>query len=208
MAELVCYRAASYRTAVRNIRHGEPGRYHESGSEPTQYLALHPLGPWAEVVRNQACQTLDDALQIRMAIWALRLVLGDDPALVDFDAAAAGALPYPISAEELVSDDRRQCQALADAYRRDANAPKVIRVPSAALAGTANIVIFGSKKMVRYETKPLRALHVPAALAAVDGRPPQGLWPVIRGLGQPHTALDAWAAGDDYEVPVIPTNPL
>lgn len=208
MPELVSYRASSYRTAVRNIRHGEPGRYHESGSERTQYLALHPLGPWAEMARNQACQTLDDALQIRMAIWALRLVLDDDPELVDFDAASAGALPHPISAEELVSDDRRQCQALGDAYRRDPNAAKVIRVPSAALPGTDNIVIFGERKMVRYETEPLRALHVPAALAAVDGRPPQGLWPVIRGFDQPHAALNAWAAGDDYEVPLISTRPL
>ena len=210
MAELVCYRASSYRTAVRTRRHGDDseGRYHEPGAEPTQYLSLHPLTPWAEVARAQGCRTLDDALEIRVAIWALRVRIDDAPAVVDFDAAEHGRAAGPISAAGLVADDWGECQALARAHRLDPGAPKTIRVPSAALAGTENLVIFGPRRMVRYEAEPLRPLHLPAALAAVDGRAPQGVWPLVRTAGEPHAGLEAWARGESYRLPAISTDPL
>ena len=126
MAELVCFRASSYRTAVRTRRHGDDseGRYHEPGAEPTQYASLHPLGPWAEVARAQGCRTLDDALEIRIAIWALRLKLGEEPYAVDFDTADSGRTAGPISAAGLVADDWSECQALGRAHRLDPGAPK------------------------------------------------------------------------------------
>lgn len=208
--ELVCYRASSYLTPVRARAHGwsSTGRYHDWGSPATQYLSLHPLTPWAELVRNQRCRDLDDALEARIAIWAIRLVLEREPAAVDYDAAAAEALATRIEPAELVSDDARKCRVLADAHRADPSAPKVIRVPSAALPGTDNIVIFGRRRAIRYEATPLRAIQVPAAVSSVDSRLPRDLFRLVRRLGDRHGGYERWCRGEIYELPAISTNPL
>jgi hypothetical protein len=210
MPEFVCYRASSYRTPVRARRHGtdSEGRYHEPGSEPTQYFSLHPLTPWAELARNQGCADLEDWLEIRGEIWALRLVPADEPEEVNFDRAAAGDLLTPISPDELTADDPTACRALAEAHRSTPGAARVIRVPSAALPGTDNIVVFGARRMIRYEAIPLREAQVPAAIAAVNGRGAEDLFRLVRRKGDPHAAYEAWASGSDYELPLISTVPL
>lgn len=210
MPELVCYRASSYLTPVRARAHGwsSTGRYHDWGSPATQYFSLHPLTPWAELARNQRCRDLDDALETRIAIWAIRLVLDVEPAPVDFDAAAAGTLATRIAPADLVADDAAGCRALAEAHRADPSAEKVIRAPSAALPGTDNIVVFGRRRAIRYEATPLRAIQVPAAVSSVDGRLPRDLFRLVRRLGDPHAGYESWLAGDRYELPAISTDPL
>lgn len=210
MAELVCYRASSYLTPVRARAHGSSsaGRYHDAGSPATQYFSLHPLTPWAELARNQRCRDLDDALEARVAVWAIRLVLEEEPARVDFDAAAAGNLVHSVSPRDLVADDATRCRALADAYRADPAAAKAIRVPSAALPGTENLVVFGRRRTIRYEATPLRRIQVPAAVASVDGRLPRDLFRLVRRLGDRHAGYESWRRGDTYEIPTIATKPL
>jgi hypothetical protein len=203
MPELVCYRAAAYRTPARVRAHQDTGRYNRIDSPPTQYFSLHPLGPWAEVIRNRGYTDPDDALTFRLPIWAIRLVLDDDPVRIDFDAAESGATPAPISARELVADDQLGCRAFGDAIRADAAAPKVFRVPSAALPGTENIVIFGARAMIEYLATPRRAQQVPASLVAVSAQAARSLLPLIRHRGQPHAGYDAWAEGGRYALPQV-----
>jgi hypothetical protein len=198
MPELVCFRASAYRTPTRVRAHQDAGRYNRIDSPPTQYFSLHPLGPWAEVIRNRGFTDPEDALTFRLPIWAVRLVLSDDPVLVGFDEAAGGATPAPIGASDLIADDQSACRAFADAVRADAAAPKVLRVPSAALPGTENIVIFGARAMIEYLAAPRRAQQVPASLVAVGGRATGSLLPLIRHRGQAHAGYDAWADGDRY----------
>jgi RES domain-containing protein len=202
--EMVCYRAAAYRTPLRVREHRRSvagGRYHSPGSAPTQYLALHPLTPWAEKVRGMDCGTLDEALDLRMPYWALRLVLDEAPLRLDFDLASSGS--HGISPEELISDDHAPCRALADRLRSDPDAPKMIRVPSAALPGTENIVIFGARKAIEYSRAPRRALHLPASVCNVDGRPASALFPFIRQRGEPHQGYEHWTEGEEFRLPVI-----
>ena len=208
--ELVCYRASSYLTPVRARAHGwsSAGRYHDSGSPATQYFSLHPLTPWAELARNQRCRDLEDALETRIAVWAIRLVLETEPAVVDFNTAEARTLATAIAPAELVADDARGCRALADAHRADPRAAKVIRVPSAALPGTENVVVFGRRRAIRYEATPLRRIQVPAAVASVDGRLPRDLFRLVRRFGDPHAGYEHWRRGEPYEVPAISTHPL
>src|SRR4051812_3708571 len=112
MPELVCYRASDYRTPVRARRHGmnSEGRFHRFGSDATQYFSLHPLTPWAEVGRNQGCTDLADWLEVRMEIWAVRLIVDDEPEPVDFDRTAAGDLLASISPAGLIDDDPADCR--------------------------------------------------------------------------------------------------
>jgi RES domain-containing protein len=207
MPELVCYRASSYRTPVRSRRHGpdSAGRYHHPGAPATQYFALHPLGPWAEVVRNQRCETVEDALEARMAIWAIRLVLRARPARIDFDAADAGKTILPISPRDLTDDDPTICRALAQAHREARRAATVLRVPSAALPGTENIVILGGRRMIEYAVEPMRPIHVPAAIAAADARPPRDLFRLVRRRGTADPAYESWRRGREHALPEIDT---
>ena len=208
--ELVCYRASSYLTPVRARAHGwsSTGRYHDWGSPATQYFSLHPLTPWAELVRNQRCRDLDDALETRTAVWAIRLVLESEPAIVDFDAAEAGELATRMAPRDLISDDAQKCRVLADVHRADPSAPKAIRVPSAALPGTENVVVFGRRRAIRYEATPLRVIQVPAAVSSVDGRLPRDLFRLARRIGDRHAGYEGWQRGERYELPPISTDPL
>jgi hypothetical protein len=210
MPEVVCYRASSYRTPVRSRRHGpeSAGRYHQPGSPATQYFSLHPLGPWAEMIRNQRCETVEDALETRIAIWVIRLVLGTSAATIDFDAADRGNTLLPLSAQALTDDDPTICRALAQAHRDDPGAAKALRVPSAALPGAENIVLFGGRRMTEYALEPIRQIHLPAAIGAVDARPPRDLFRFVRLRGARDPAYDAWRRGEKHDLPEIDTAKL
>jgi len=205
--ELVCYRAAAYRTPIRARGHGweSSGRYHDPGGPATQYFSLHPLGSWAEAIRNQRCGTVEAALEARLPVWAIRVVLDEAPLLVDFDAAAAGGLPHPIAPEALVAEDPTACRALAKAHRADPAAPKLLRVPSAALPGTENLVILGARRGIEYLARPHRSTQIPHACAAAGGHSPRGLFPHVRLRGRPHAGLAAWKRGEELKLPEIST---
>lgn len=205
MPELVCFRAAAYRTPIRSRPHGPDsgGRFHDPGGPATQYFSLHPQGPWAEIVRNQRWTTVEGALEARPPVWAVRLVLADEPLLIDLDRAAAGDLPHPISPEELVDDDPAACRAVARAHRDDPGLSHVLRVPSAALPGTENIVVLAARRGIEYLATARRETQIPYASTAVNGHFAEGLFPYIRQHGEPHAGLDAWRQGEVLSLPEI-----
>ena len=59
-------------------------------------------------------------------------------------------------------------------------------MPSAALPGTDNVVLFGERAAAPYLVEPLSAVDVPASLTADGGRPPLGLLDRVRRRGAPH----------------------
>lgn len=203
--ELVCYRAAAYRTPIRARSHGwdSLGRYHDAGGPATQYLCLHPLGPWAEAIRNQRCASAEAAGEIRLPVWAVRVVLPEEPLIAGFAAADAGLLPHQIAAEALVADDPAECRRLARAHRADPTAAQALRVPSAALPGTENLVILGACRGIEYLRMPRRRAQIPNTCTAADGRPPSGLFPHVRLRGQVHAGLAAWRVGTEHTPPEI-----
>jgi len=199
--ELVCYRAAAWLTPLRTRNHGTlGGRFHEPQGRATQYLSLHPLTPWAEVLRNQGITDPDDYADLRIPVWALRVVLPEPPALLDFDAAAVRS---DLTPEDLVGDDPAACRRLAATLRADPDAPRVLRVPSAALPGTENLVILEPRRSVEYLQAPRRRQQVPAALTSVRARPPAALAPFVRHRGQAHAGLEAWRRGQAFALPAI-----
>ena len=55
---MVAYRFAAYATPLRTVPAWQPARFSRGDEdEPTQYLALHPLGPLAELMRNAELRT-------------------------------------------------------------------------------------------------------------------------------------------------------
>jgi RES domain-containing protein len=136
---VIVYRAAAYHTALWIEPNVLDGRFNRRGEGPVQYFCLHPLGPLAEAVRAMP-DGLDPA-EIRRPVWALHLP--DGPLeTIGFDQANAwGIDPYALVCPP---DRYGECQHLADTFQA-MEEPPMLRVPSAALPGTWNVIVFGQR---------------------------------------------------------------
>lgn len=187
----VGFRISDWDTPLRPNAHRTPGRFHRVGSPPTQYISLHPLGPWAEYLRYHDLRRLEDAADRRLNVWALRLDL-DRAVEIGFEDSLAA---FELRPDDLVGDDHEPCQELADRLRADAAAPKQIVVPSAALPGSRNLVVFGSQVEIPYMWEPIDEGDVPACVLTKASQPPDGLLELVRFQGDTHTELAAWKEG-------------
>ncbi len=189
---MISYRFAAYATPLRTIPASQPGRFNRGDeAEPTQYVCLHPLGPLAELMRNADLRSPPQVRAVQMRTWALEAPIEDLPE-ISFDTAEF----FGISAEQLVGDDRSACQQLARRLRTQISGAIV---PSAALPGTRNAVIFGPRVAAPYLAKPVSALDIPASITADGGRPLLSLLSMVRFVGHPHAALEAWREGRQFE---------
>jgi hypothetical protein len=189
---VAAYRLASWRRPLRTEPSRVAGRFHRMTEDsPTQYLCLHPLGPWAEFLRASGLRTAEQLALVRHRTWALRVDLAGLPRIGFAEAAEHGLRPG-----DLVSDDLRACHRLADRLRAGGVGGAV--VPSAALPGTENVVLFGERAAAPYLVEPVSGVDVPASLTADGGRPPLGLLDRVRRRGAAHAALEAWRAGESF----------
>lgn len=190
----VGYRAAAFETPLWGFPNVSAGRWNRAGSWPAQYLSLHPMTPWAELLRNLDLRTPDEARRMRVPIWAIRVELADDPLPIDFEDAA----DHGLGPEDLVADDRTACQALAAALR-DRGVGSVL-VPSAALPGTQNLVVLEPAVVIDYHQAPIDRDDYPTSMLAQDGRCPEGLWTKVHyiGVGTIHPALQAYVDGEVF----------
>jgi hypothetical protein len=185
---VICYRFASYSTPLRTVPAWQPARFSRGDEdEPTQYLSLHPLGPLAELMRNADLRTDEQVAVVSTRTWALDVTIGDLPEIT-FDSAEQ----FGITADGLIADDHSACQELAARLR--GRVPGAI-VPSAALPGTRNVILFGARVAAPYLTRPVSAIDIPASITADHGRPPVSLHSLVRFRGDPHPALAAWHRG-------------
>jgi hypothetical protein len=188
---VLCFRRADYATPLRTIPARVPGRYHAAnGAEATQYLCLHPLGPLAELMRNHDLRTAAQVRAVRTRTWAVEVPV-EGLLDVTFDRAS----DLGVGAEQLVADDQTACRALAARLRPH---HRGLLVPSAALPGTRNVVLFGPRVAAPFLTPPLGAFDLPAGITAQDGRPLVSLLERVCFRGSPHAALQAWRAGAPF----------
>ena len=189
-APLVAFRGISGVQPLWRAANPVPGRFNAAGRRPTQYLCLHPLGPMAELLRHQPlAATAPD--QVRRSVFAVRLILP----LLAVPFAAARRLG--ITAAALVGDDYAPCQAWVEELLERRPRVAGIRVPSAALPGTDNVVLFGPATPIGYDAVPRRPEYLPCAVVAVDGRPPADLEAVVHpvGVARLHPALAGFLSG-------------
>jgi RES domain-containing protein len=188
--EFVAFRLAGSSTPLWARANPRASRYNHAGVGPTQYLSLHPLTPWAEYLRAQDIRTGERLRGVRARIWALR-VHADEFFDLGFDNADELGLDPP----DLVTDRHDACRDFADRWRGDPARPPLLIVPSAALPGTRNLVIFGSRVAASYAAEPVDEGDIPASVVADDGRAISTLLPLVRFWGDPHAELQAWRAG-------------
>jgi len=193
--ELVAYRLASWDTPLWVNPNRIAYRYNRAGSGPTQYLSLHPLTTWAEHLRGEDRRTIDEVLELRARLWAIRVVVPELSDLTFDNAADFGLRP-----QDLVGDDHGPCQAFGDRCRGNPGMPKVWRAPSAALPGTRNLVLFGPRVASGYLTDPIDPeVDVPAAIAAEDGRALHTLLSHVCYVGMLNAEYQAWTQGMTFE---------
>ncbi len=204
--ELICFRLANYETPLWPVENFSAGRYNEPDAGFTQYLSLHPLTPWAELLRNEDRRTRERAVLMRYPLWAIRVLLDEAPFALTFDKADE----FGLTADDLVADDHGPCRALAQTFRH--SGPRAFLAPSAALPGTTNLVVLEPRVLAPWDPIPLDELDWPGSLASQDGRCPEGLWDLVhyRSAGTTHPALQAWRDGEQlaFEEPPVSTASL
>jgi hypothetical protein len=170
---VICFRQARYRTPLRTSFQAQarPGRYHRGDEpEPTQYLCLHPLGPHAEAMRFLDARTVEAVAALRLRTWAVAL---PDDELTE--------IPY---ADAWVADDHAACRDLADTLREAGHRGAI--VPSAALPGTKNVVLFGGRITSPWSQVRLGTLEVRASITGERGEALRSLIELVRFRGMPH----------------------
>jgi len=192
--EVVAFRLANYETPLWAVENFAAGRYNGAGSGFTQYLSLHPLTPWAELLRNEDRRTRERALLMRYPLWAIRVQLADDPFPLSFENAA----DFGLDPGDLVADEMGPCRGLAESFR--AAGPRGFTAPSAALPGTTNLVVLEPRVLVSWNQVPFDDVDWPGSVTSQDGRCPDGLWDRVhyRAAGVTHPGLEAWERGETF----------
>lgn len=196
MSTEIAYRISDWDTPLRVNPNRTAGRYNSAESPATQYLGLHPLTPWAEYLRTNDLRDTDRLAERRLRIWVLEIDLSGT-VTIDFDNVGE----YDLEPEDLVADDHSSCQLLAERIRLDPSLPRAIVVPSAALPGTRNAIVFGERVRIPYGWKPIEDVDVPACVIAERSQPPNGIASLVRYEGDEHGELSAWRRGDPFRAP-------
>lgn len=185
------FRHASYDSPWWAFPSARAGRFHRARSDTVQYLSLHPLGPAAEMLRHNLGPTgnLDDVV---LNLWTAVVDVGD-PIQIDFD----DCVTYGLTADELIGDDYTPTQALANTVRNSGAAAMV--VPSAALPGTHNLILFGVRILNPFLGDPLTPEEIPTGHPTDGARPPAEVAPHVRWIGARHTAAEQWKATGSYD---------
>lgn len=200
---LLAWRLAAWDTPLWVHPNRAAGRFNPPGAGPVQYWSLHPLTPWAELLRGQGLTQRERLRDVRSRLWVARLRV----AAVELGFGEARA--HGLEPAELVDDDRTACQRLG-ARCLAGDGPGALIVPSAALPGTRNLVLFGPRVASPFAADPVDAdVDVPTTVAADDARPLDGLLDLVRFRGAPHAELEAWAAGRRFRLqePPAPLTP-
>ena len=71
-------------------------------------------------------------------------------------------------------------------------------VPSAALPGTDNLIVFGPRVLNSFLRKPFSAEEIRTGHLTDGGRAPREVAPHVRWMGAPHSAVEQWKATGGY----------
>lgn len=147
----------------------------------------------AEYLRREGYMELERLIELRARVWVLRV---EEPRVEEVSFTTA--TKFGLEPADLVADDHGACQDFADRCRQEADLPEAIRVPSAALPGTDNLVIFGPRVLAPYDVVPIEQIDVPGSVVADGAHPLHTLVDQVRYVGQQHPVLQAWSSGSEW----------
>jgi RES domain-containing protein len=200
MATLNGWRVANWDTPFWIGPNREASRFNALGEGPVQYWSLHPLTPLAEYLRGQGIAGVERLLELRLRLWVASFDVQIET--IGFDNAS----DHGLEPEDLISDDYSACHAFGSACLAG-NGPQAIDVPSAALPGTRNLVLFGPLVASPFNVQPVDDVDAPTTVAAEGAHPLEGLLTHVRHVGGPHPEFHAWSADQAHQF-VEPPTPL
>jgi RES domain len=186
------FRHAAYDSPWWAFPSSRSGRFNRAKQDTTQYLCLHPLGPAAEMLRHNVGPA-GDPDDVILNLWTATVEL-DDVVRVDFDDCAG----YGCTPDELVGENYAPTQSLADQVR--ARGARAMVVPSAALSGTHNLILFGERVLHPYHWQPLAPEEIPTGHLTDGARVAAEISSHVRWFGSEHTALEQWKTTGGYEL--------
>jgi hypothetical protein len=140
----VCFRQTSpewpalYHSAGTPLPDQESGRWHHRGDGYAQYLALTPLGAWAECARYFSIRSTRQAREMKRNLWMVvvrETIIADLSSFDDYDACGLDPV--------IAVGDHAASQALGNELRSAGF--RGVLSPSAALPGVGNLTIFGER---------------------------------------------------------------
>jgi len=165
----VVYRATTYDTCLWVSPNSRPGRWNDpQAGAICQYCTLDVASALAEMVRSENLREVEDARELSISVWELRV---DEGAVVDYST--------PVSAQSqgfewgaLVSDNWAPCQA--EAGKLVAEGARGVLAPSAALPQGVTLTLFGPRTEIAWSVEPSLSIQIPAR-HILRGAPGDGL---------------------------------
>lgn len=183
----VAFRYSNYDTPFWVRPNSEPGRWHQIGDAPTQYLSTTVDGAWAELIRAEDLRSEQEVELVRMTIWAAEVHVQRVADYSTFEKAEAAEF-YP---DALIDDDYSRCQ-LEGKRLREAGFQGVL-APSAAVTSSLSLTLFGPRIASTWQSRPLLASSLPASRIA-RGAPPEGIVGRVRRRGAKHALYEEFRA--------------
>jgi hypothetical protein len=190
--KFAAFRHAAYDSPWWAFPSSRPGRFNRARQDTVQYLCLHPLGPAAEMLRHNVGED-GVADEVILNLWTA-VVDVSDVKRVDFDECAT----YGCTPDELVGDNYAPTQLLADEVR--ASGASAMVVPSAALPGTHNLILFGVRVLHPFLWQPFAPEEIPTGHLTDGARVAAEVASRVRWFGSEHSAVEQWKATGSYDL--------
>jgi hypothetical protein len=135
-----------------------------------------------------------DADEVILKLWTAVVDVGDVKR-IDFDECTT----YGCTPEELVGDNYAPTQLLADEVR--GSGASAVEVPSAALPGTHNLILFGVRVLHSFLSQPFAPdEEIPTGHLTNGARVPAEVASRVRWFGSEHSAVERWKATGSYDL--------
>jgi RES domain-containing protein len=180
----VAYRATTYDTCLWVSPNSRPGRWNDpDDGTVAQYCTLDVASAIAEMVRSEDLREVEDARELVVSVWELRI---DEGAVADYSTPPLAA-SQGFEWDALVSDPWRGCQT--EAQRIMAEGGRGVLAPSAALPQGLTLTLFGPRTEIAWRAEPSLSIQVPAR-HILRGGPGDGLVRDTRFFGDPFPELE------------------
>jgi RES domain-containing protein len=194
----VAYRATTYDTPLWVSPNSRPGRWsHPEDETIAQYCTLDVPSAIAEMVRCENLREVDEARELRVDVWELRV---DEGAIVDYSTPERVAR-QGFSWESLTSDSWDECRA--EGLRIVGMGGRGVLAPSAALPQGVALTLFGPRTEIAWRAEPSLSIQIPAR-HILHGAPGDHLVGDTRFFDDPYPDLEPTAADRLFQLDLSP----
>lgn len=179
----VVYRATTYDTCLWVSPNSRSGRWNNPQTGAiSQYCTLDVASALAEMVRSEDLRDIEDARELTISVWELRI---DEGAVVDYSTPTLAG-DQGFEWEALLTDEWGACQA--ESQRLSAAGARGVLGPSAALPQGVTLTLFGPRTEIAWSVEPSLSIQIPAR-HILRGAPGDGLVRDTRFFGEPYPNL-------------------